>query len=256
MKADLAALLHPFVLRGAHAARVTGEAAVEIALRPLPNDTGWGAVIAGEQVFGSGSQERLLRDLEWLIIAQAAARTRERVIWHAASLAWGNQAVILLADSGHGKSTLSVGLALRGWRPLADDLTLLDPTTRTLDPFRRCFHVSPPASIQAAEAGLLTWPAPALQDYARPKRWGAAHCAPAWLVVVRRDTTQPSHLAPISQAEAAGRLFAATLRTQAPVSSARLAAQVAGSALGCWRLINNDLNAALDALIATLTPVA
>ena len=248
LRAELSALLRPFVLGGA----ATEAAEVEIELRSAPGAADWQALVGGEQVLRSGSSTRMLRDLEWLVVARSLACSRERIVWHAASLAWGSRAVILVAESGAGKSTLTVSLALRGWRPLADDLTLLDPATYTLDPFRRCFHVSPAVSELAASADLLTWPAPELADYARPRRWGRDGRAPAWIVVVRRDSSAPASLTPLSRAEAAGALFAATIRNHAAASAASAAARVAGSALGCWALNNGDLNATVDLLMSTL----
>ena len=249
-RADLSALLRPFLLNGS----ATDEASeVEIELRQIPDHTGWQMIVGGEQVFLTSSHDRLLRRLEWSVVEQSVARARQRIVWHAASLAWGSRAVVLVAESGVGKSTLTVSLALRGWRPLADDLTLLDPATYTLDPFRRCFHIAPEVAALAATSGLLTWPSPELADYARPRRWGRAGCAPAWIVVVRRDSRAPASMAPLSRAEAAGALFAATIRNHAAVASAASsAARVAGSALGCWTLNNGDLNATIDLLMSTL----
>ncbi len=248
-RADLSALLRPFLLDGG-AAEEASE--VEIELRQVPDNTGWQMIVDGEQIFLTSSYDRLLKRLEWFVVEQSVGRSRERIVWHAASLAWGSRAVILVAESGAGKSTLTVSLALRGWRPLADDLTLLDPATYTLDPFRRCFHVSPAVSELAASADLLTWPAPELADYARPRRWGRDGRAPAWIVVVRRDSSAPASLTPLSRAEAAGALFAATIRNHAAASAASAAARVAGSALGCWALNNGDLSATVDLLMSTL----
>lgn len=249
LRAELSALLRPFALAGAAAAET---AEVEIELRPEAGHTDWLALVGGEQVLRSGSPTRMLRDLEWLVVARSLAASRERIVWHAASLAWGSRAVVLVAESGVGKSTLTVNLALRGWRPLADDLTLLDPATYTLDPFRRCFHIAPEVGALAASAGLLTWPTPELADYARPRRWGRAGGAPAWIVVVRRDSGAPASMTPLSRAEAAGALFAATIHNHAAAAAASSAARVAGSALGCWALNNGDLTTTVDLLMSTL----
>lgn len=252
IRADLAALLRSFVVRDSNLLPLAPT--VNVAITTVSDETAhddWLAFVDGEQALRTGSAERFTRDLEWLIVSQAMARSSNRLIWHAASLTWRGQAVTLVAESGSGKSTLTVGLAMRGWRPLADDLTLYDPSRHALEPFRRCFHVSPAVAERAAPAQLLTWPAPALTDYARPRRWGAAGARPAWVVIVRRDTSQPSSLAPISRAEAAGALFSATVRNRVELS-ASLAAHVAGSVVSCWNLNNNDLTTALDLLESTL----
>lgn len=251
MRADLSALLRPFVVSDRRMAREPAD--VTITLRETPDAGVWQALLDGEEMFRSSYADRLLRNLEWLVVAQSVARTPERIAWHAASLAWGRRAVILVAESGAGKSTLTLGLALRGWRPLADDLTLLDPATGALDLLRRCFHIEAPTDALLPSADLLTRPAPSLAEYARPRRWGPAGSQPAWVVLVRRDSSQPASLTPITQAEAAGALYVATIKSQvAPATVARLAAQVAGSAQGCWALNNGDLNDTLDLLTSTL----
>lgn len=252
IRADIAALLRPFVVRAAQEASFTNGIAIEIATTPTATgDEDWVALIGGEQALRTGSPDRLVRDLEWVIVSQAIARSSSHVIWHAASLAKRRRAITLVAESGAGKSTLTVGLAMRGWLPLADDLSMYDLLTDGIAPFRRCFHISPTLATLAAQADALTWPAPALRDYARPRRWANADAKPTWIVLVRRDTSQPSHLAPISRAEAAGALFAATVRNDAD-TPARVAAAVAGAAQGCWSLNNNDLTTALDLLESTL----
>lgn len=251
MRADLAALLRPFVVSDGQSAQAPADVAITVQETSIAGV--WQALIHGEERFRSSLPDRLLRNLEWLVMAQSLARSRERVAWHAASLAWGRRALILVASSGAGKSTLTLGLTLRGWRPLADDVTLLDPATGALDPFRRCFHIAPETEALASGVGLLTRPVPTLAEYARPRRWGPAGSLPAWIVVARRDAAHPASLMRLSQAEAAGALYAATIRTQvAAADVARMAAQVAGSALGCWSLNNGDLDETLDLLTSGL----
>lgn len=46
--------------------------------------------------------------------------------FHAAALAKAGQAILIMADKGTGKSTLSWALQTRGWRLLADDLARVD----------------------------------------------------------------------------------------------------------------------------------
>ena len=252
IRADMRALMRPFVISSSRAAPETAE--VEIALSPsdASDHPAWRVMVGDEEIFRSGSHDRLLGRLEWLVVARAVQHSSRWLVWHAASLARGGEAVVLVGESGAGKSTLAVELALRGWRPLADDLTLIQPHAHTLTPFRRCFHIEHGESAQGEREHLLTWPAPALADYARPRRWAAPGAAPRWVVVVRRDTSQPTRLSPISRAEAAGALFGATIHNRASAEAAGVAASVAGAALGCYALNNNDLRAALDALTAAL----
>lgn len=275
IRADMFALLRPFVV--AEDESFPAPAEVEIALRwspaaasdatldrdeaALEDDAGgesgeeigeWAAWADGEQVFRTGVYDRLLRRLEWEVVSRSVELARDWLAWHAASLAWEGRALLLIGASGAGKSTLTTALARRGWLPLADDLTLLDPQTGTLAPFPRCFHVAAMDGVWASSASALTWPTLALPDYARPRHWARAGDAPTWIVVIGRDTTQPTRLTALSQAQAAGALFGATVHTASTASAARLAATVAGAAAGCWELNNNDLETALDLLTTTL----
>lgn len=272
IRADMFALLRPFVV--AEDELFPARAEVELVLRTSPaaarvaavsgdhvaalgDDAGeesgeWELWADGEQVFRTGVYDRLLRRLEWEVVSRSVELARDWLAWHAASLAWEGRALLLIGASGAGKSTLTTALARRGWLPLADDLTLLDPQTGTLAPFPRCFHVAAMDGVWASSASALTWPTLALPDYARPRHWARAGDSPTWIVVIGRDTTQPTRLTALSQAQAAGALFGATIHTASTASAARLAATVAGASAGCWELNNNDLETALDLLTTTL----
>jgi HprK-related kinase A len=67
--------------------------------------------------------------LEWGLNWMLAASAHQWLNIHAASLEREGQVVVLPAPPGSGKSTLCAVLALRGWRLLSDELTLLDPDT-------------------------------------------------------------------------------------------------------------------------------
>ncbi|WP_374436307.1 HprK-related kinase A [Inhella sp.] len=66
--------------------------------------------------------------LEWGLNWSLAASAHQWLTLHAASLEREGQVVILPAPPGSGKSTLCAALALRGWRLLSDELTLIEPT--------------------------------------------------------------------------------------------------------------------------------
>jgi len=65
--------------------------------------------------------------LEWGLNWSLAASAHQWLTLHAASLEREGHVVILPAPPGSGKSTLCAALALRGWRLLSDELTLIDP---------------------------------------------------------------------------------------------------------------------------------
>ena len=252
MRARLAALLRPFLIPWRdHIARNVVDIAIH--LEPAPAERGWRIFIDGTFLTLAPDSLYLIPHLEWLVVSRAIERSTAFVTFHAASLAWGRRAVTLIAPSGSGKTTLTAGLASRGWKPLADDLTVVDVATRAAHPFRRCFHADPftRSVIEAAIPALA--PVPALEDYIRPRRWAPENCEPAWVVIVRRNPEEATSIQPMTRAQAAGALFTSTIRNGLPRSEvARLSADLASTISGCWELNNSDLAMTLDVLEQTL----
>jgi hypothetical protein len=83
-------------------------------------------LIDGDRPFQPLPRDQAPALLEWGMNWCIAAGCHQWFSIHAASLERDGQAVILPAPPGSGKSTLCAALALRGWRLLSDELTLLD----------------------------------------------------------------------------------------------------------------------------------
>jgi HprK-related kinase A len=84
-------------------------------------------LIDGERPFEPLPRDQAPAFLEWGLNWSIAASCHQWLTIHAASLERNGMAVILPAPPGSGKSTLCAALALRGWRLLSDELTLIDP---------------------------------------------------------------------------------------------------------------------------------
>jgi HprK-related kinase A len=84
-------------------------------------------VIDGDAPFEPLPRDQAPALLEWGLNWSIAASSHQWLTIHAASLERGGRAVILPAPPGSGKSTLCAALALRNWRLLSDELTLLEP---------------------------------------------------------------------------------------------------------------------------------
>ena len=67
--------------------------------------------------------------LEWGLNWCIAAHCHQYLIIHAAVIEKGGKAAVMPAPPGSGKSTLSTGLVMRGWRLLSDELALYDIET-------------------------------------------------------------------------------------------------------------------------------
>ncbi len=86
-------------------------------------------VIDGERPFEPLPRDQAPAFLEWGLNWSIAASCHQWLTIHAASLERNGHAVILPAPPGSGKSTLCAALALRGWRLLSDEMSLIDPHT-------------------------------------------------------------------------------------------------------------------------------
>lgn len=234
-------LLRPFIAGGRSPAPV---ATVRVAQRAEP--PGWVLTHDGHELFTSADPERVLAFLDWWVTAQALEATSTVAVFHAAALTRGEATVLLLAQSGAGKTTLTLGLMQRGWEPLTDDIVLVDRESLGISPFPRCFHVDEATSALLDTPSLVeqTGGAP---GYARPARWAAGGVRPTCIAVAERCATCPSSRWPILQAEAAAGLITAALRNQVPRAEVvRIAARLAAEARSCVRLRNGHLDGALN----------
>lgn len=84
-------------------------------------------LIDGDAPFEPLPRDQAPAMLEWGLNWSLAASAHQWLNIHAASLERKGRAVIMPAPPGSGKSTLCAALALRGWRLMSDELTLLDP---------------------------------------------------------------------------------------------------------------------------------
>jgi hypothetical protein len=75
--------------------------------------------------------------LEWGLNWCVSTHAHQYLIIHAAVVEKNGGAAILPAPPGSGKSTLTAGLVLSGWRLLSDELTLIDRATGLIHPLPR-----------------------------------------------------------------------------------------------------------------------
>jgi hypothetical protein len=194
----------------------------------------------------SADPDRLLTYLDWLVVARALEATTRHAVFHCAALIRDGEGVLLVAESGAGKTTLTLGLMERGWEPLGDDIALVDRQTLTIAAFPRCFHVDDASKSLLADPALLDWPAH-LRSYARPEHWATGAYPIRTIAVVERCATCPSSRMPILQAQGAAALITSAVRNQLPKSEVvRIAARVAAAARTCIRLRNGHFNGALN----------
>lgn len=190
--------------------------------------------------------------LEWHLIAAALDYRQDLVHLHAAALAdpAGSGALLLIGKSGGGKTTLTLGLTLRGFAPFCDDVTLLDPVALRPHPLRRAFHVSQQTRdlLAPISANPLPRDPHAPSDYFLPTRWADSPLPVRWIVLIEHQPGGQPQLVRLTGSQTAAAVVASssTIKrsTRLALSTcARLTEQAT-----CYRFIAGDLAPSLDAL--------
>lgn len=91
----------------------------------------------GMQPFKPLPRDQAFPMLEWGLNWCVSTQAHHYLIIHAAVVEKNGRAAILPAPPGSGKSTLTAGLVLSGWRLLSDELTLIDRATGLIQPLPR-----------------------------------------------------------------------------------------------------------------------
>ncbi len=111
----------------------------------------------GEELFTGRRRAELLPYLEWGINWRVITRRAEFLQLHAAALARDGMALLLVGDSGVGKSTLAAGLISRGWEYLSDEFALIHPATLRVHPFPKALCVKEGSFDAVTGLGLPLW---------------------------------------------------------------------------------------------------
>ena len=94
-------------------------------------------LVDGAQPFAPLPYNQGFAFLEWGLNWCVSNFIHRWLVVHAAVLERGGRAVVLPGPPGAGKSTLTAALALRGWRLLSDELTMVSPDDLSLTPLPR-----------------------------------------------------------------------------------------------------------------------
>jgi hypothetical protein len=236
LRGRLEDLMRPFAMTAADPGGETDAVRILIERR---TETAWWTISHGSPApHHCFVPDPLLRYVEWLATAQALAQTMSFVVFHSAALVRGACALLLVGQSGAGKTTVTTGLVQRGWLPLSDDSALVSHSTLAVTPFPRCFHVDSFTASTIKERVLFE-EAGALAGYLRPARWAGGALRVTCIVELARNPEAPTSAQAITQAEAAGALFTSAIRTGQPRREAvRVAVGMAAGAQSSWRVNN------------------
>lgn len=224
---------------------------------------GWQVRVDGAVVQPDADFAIALGALEWHLVTAALGHRDDLFHLHGASLCAPLQraGIVLVGASGKGKTTLTLGLMLRGFVPFGDDIALIDPETLELQTLRRAFHVAEDTSrlLEPLAGGEVRWDTDGPADYLSPPQWAERAAPVRWLLFVDYRPGHSPQLVPLSPAESATAILTQTLSlTSAP----RLALATCGrltERVACYRFITGDLAASvaiLERLVATPPPVS
>ena len=177
-------------------------------------------VIADEEMIGSSlTIEDAAVAVRACLTQLATARSGGLCVVHAGALCRNGAALLLPGDAGHGKSTLSAGLAARGFDMLCDDTTLLagePPLVRSI-PTGLCIKRGAYAVLEPHYprlASLPEWRRPDGRQarYLMPGRdlpWAGPDAAVgvSWIVFPRYHPDRGTALLPLPRHEALARLL-------------------------------------------------
>ena len=172
---------------------------------------------------------------------------------HAAVVERDGRCLLIAAESGTGKSTLTFALQSRGWRYLSDELAPIDISQCSVWPYRHalCLKSLPPEPYALLPPHIATdrtlhVPANRLNSVTsdEPQPLGG-------LVFLQRDQdTRAPSIREINTAEATTRLYGNTLNALAhPNAGLDTAAKIAGS-IPAWHLEVGDLDLSCELLEA------
>jgi HprK-related kinase A len=143
-------------------------------------------IVDGRRVFDPFPRRQALPMLEWVLNWCLFTRPNQYLLLHSAVVDWGGQSLLLSGQPGAGKSTLTAGLLMHGWRLLSDELAVVDPATRRLHALPR------PVGLKEASIAIVRalWPEAAIGPATADTRKGTvAHLRPPRESVRRAQET-------------------------------------------------------------------
>ena len=158
----------------------------------LANVNGPARIITKDYCYVVESPQKLRSLAHGIILRNTLAQIRSHLLFHAAALSWHRQGVILAADSGCGKTTLTLALVRQGFQFLSDDVAVLGLNNGELAPYPRSLLVREGTSHVFQQWGW-EWPSHQVVFKSEDRAiihlsstlWGES-CQPHRLIILRR----------------------------------------------------------------------
>jgi hypothetical protein len=209
---------------------------------------GWQVYIEGELIHTSKDFVPAISTLEFRIVTDALIQRNDLFRMHAAALClpMHSAGVIVAADSGQGKTTLTLALMLRGFVPFSDDVALIDPESLALHSFHRAFHVDPKSwDLLKPVAGHAIAVEERVEGYYTPPQWAEQPAPVRFVLFPQLQPGAAPALVPLSPADAATAILAhSSSLTHAPQRALSTTTRLIERAR-CYRFIAGDLAASV-----------
>jgi len=130
---------------------------VEYAILSSP-DNPWGkpVIILDEKVLPLDNPKLLEGYIYETILYDIIARVRSHLLIHAGAVSYKGQAVIIVADAMHGKTTTVLELVRRGFKFLSDEMAALGRIDQRVYPFPRSLRIRSGTLERVGAAGAAT----------------------------------------------------------------------------------------------------
>lgn len=158
----------------------------------LTNVGGQARIITKDYCYVVESPQRLRSLAHAIILRNTLAQIRSHLLFHAAALSWHGKGVIMAADSGCGKTTLTLALVRQGFKFLSDDVAVLGLTNGELAPYPRSLLVRE-GTFRIFQQWGWEWPAHQVVFKSKDRAmihlssalWGES-CQPHCLIILQR----------------------------------------------------------------------
>jgi hypothetical protein len=111
--------------------------------------------VNGKKKHRTNSRSELFSHLEWIVTCNALSHLQEFFQIHAGAVVKSGKVILLPANHGSGKTTLTLSLARNNYRCLSDDIVLIDPKSLMVIPFPRSFLIKEGAIKKLTRSNLI-----------------------------------------------------------------------------------------------------
>ena len=121
------------------------------------SDTGtiYEIFVNGKKKHRTNSKPELFSHLEWMVTCNTLSHLQEFFQIHAGAVVKNGKVILLPANHGSGKTTLTLSLTRNHYRCLSDDIVLIDPKSLMVIPFPRSFLIKEDSIKKLTRSNLI-----------------------------------------------------------------------------------------------------